>query len=106
MEFRVNQYQISYYTDHHERYAAKIKLIGHQGIGTEATVYIMKAGVSVLPNNISKGGLIGTIYYEFERFDLLLDILRNEKPLSIYANPDYADFAIIYTGDEPVGEGE
>ena len=62
--------------------------------------------MTALPNEIGKGGLSGTIYYEFERFDLLLDILRNEAPLGIYANPDFAEYAILYTGDERVGEGE
>lgn len=106
MEFKINQYRIHYFTDHHEKYAAQIKLIGHPGIGTEATVYIMKIGVPVFRNEISKGGFNGTIFYDFERFEILLDILRNEEPLSIYANPDYANYAIIYSGDEPVGEGE
>ena len=37
--------------------------------------------------------------------DDAIDLLRNEKPVTAYANSDY-DIFMLSTGEEPVGEGE
>lgn len=44
------------------------------------------------------------IWYHIDQFPAVIDILRNEEPVWVhYSNPT---FAHIFTGSEPVGEGE
>jgi hypothetical protein len=45
------------------------------------------------------------IYYYIDAWDRTIDILRNETPAYFYFNEKSQD-AMIYTGDEPVGEEE
>ncbi len=45
-------------------------------------------------------------YYQWQ-FDQILDMLRNEKPITVEFNNDEGfNNSRIGTGDEPVGEGE
>lgn len=46
-----------------------------------------------------------TIYYQYNRYADLIDILRNEEPLFFYYNFE-SNQAYLTTSDEPVGEGE
>lgn len=48
-----------------------------------------------------------TFYYHYYQFDQILDLLRNEKPVTIYFNNDLGfDNSRISTSAEPIGEGE
>lgn len=45
--------------------------------------------------------------YTTTKFPYIVDVLRNEKPLYIgYWENQYGKYGRIYTGKEPVGEGE
>ena len=59
-----------------------------------------------LPDNSKRAGQdIFNIYYDSSYWQPLLDVLRNESP--VYFNySDTSNAAQIYTGNEPVGEGE
>ena len=44
------------------------------------------------------------LWYHIDQFPAVIDILRNEQPVYVhYSNPT---FAHIFTGSEPIGEGE
>lgn len=45
------------------------------------------------------------LFYHQRRLPMLIDVLRNEKPVSFFFNPE-SKFACIHTGEEPVGEEE
>lgn len=42
--------------------------------------------------------------YHIDQFPVVMDILRNEQP--VYVNYSSPTFAQIFTGSEPIGEGE
>jgi len=44
--------------------------------------------------------------YLLRRFHDVIDLLRNEKPLELYFNPDGKWGSILTSEAEPVGEGE
>lgn len=47
------------------------------------------------------------IQYPISKFSLIIDILRNEKPLFVgYWQNQFGQYGRIFTGKEPVGEGE
>lgn len=47
------------------------------------------------------------LQYPMSRFQLIVDILRNEKPIYIgYWKNQYGKYGRLCTGKEPVGEGE
>ena len=47
------------------------------------------------------------IQYPISKFPLIIDILRNEKPLFVgYWQNKFGQYGRIFTGKEPVGEGE
>ncbi len=45
------------------------------------------------------------VYYRLDAWDAILDLLRNESPVH-FNYSDSSNSAQIYTGHEPVGEGE
>ena len=45
------------------------------------------------------------LYFHVDRFEAVLNILQNEKPLKLYFNPS-GGWARLATGKEPVGEEE
>lgn len=52
---------------------------------------------------------ISRVYLQYStlKFPFIVDILRNEKPIYIgYWENKYGRYGRIYTGKEPVGEGE
>jgi hypothetical protein len=53
-------------------------------------------------NDTARGGVI--LHYNVSEMPLVLDILRNEKPISVFWLAD--NNAGISTGDEPIGEEE
>ena len=59
-----------------------------------------------LPNpNYNKTKKVINLYFHVEQFDVISDLLRNEKPLFIeYSSPP--PFATLRSGQEPIGEEE
>ena len=59
-----------------------------------------------LPNNRKRPDQhVFDIYYNIDSWEAVLDVLRNEGPLT-FLYSDISNTAQIYTGNEPVGEGE
>ncbi len=44
------------------------------------------------------------LWYHIDQFPAVIDILRNEQPVMVYYSSP--PFAHIFTGSEPIGEGE
>jgi hypothetical protein len=49
---------------------------------------------------------VGGIFMRAKELEPVLDVLRNEKPVSVYLNKERPERNKIYTGLEPVGEEE
>lgn len=48
-----------------------------------------------------------SLYYHHSQLDHLIDMLRNEKPITVYFNNDNGfNNSRISTSNEPIGEGE
>ena len=61
---------------------------------------------STLPDNKKRPGQdVFDVYYHMDAWAPIIDVLRNEKPVYFNYN-DTANTAQMYTGKEPVGEGE
>lgn len=58
---------------------------------------------STLPENRNAGGRVG-LAYPWSRFDEVMDVLRNEKPL-YFGFIESTKVGYISTQEEPVGEG-
>jgi len=62
---------------------------------------------SPMPNNsASPDATRGGLHVTAEQFSWYMDLLRNEKPVHAYINSDKSVWNQLYTGEEPVGEGE
>ena len=57
------------------------------------------------PTNVSIRGNFIQLYMNIKLLDDVVDLLRNEKPVTASANSDY-DIFLLGTGKEPVGEEE
>lgn len=55
--------------------------------------------------DVSISGDFIELYMHINLLDDVVDLLRNEKPITAYANSDY-DIFILSCGQEPVGEEE
>ena len=61
---------------------------------------------ATLPNNVKRSGQnVFNVYYYSSYWQPVLDVLRNESPV-FFSYSDTSNAAQIYTGNEPVGEGE
>lgn len=67
------------------------------------------------PNNPPKSGFVQEIsthlnrlflYVKGDKLNYYLDLLRNEKPVKANINTTSPDESLLFTGAEPVGEGE
>ncbi len=65
---------------------------------------------SVIPNNsydpVIKKAMLYIPHEQAYQFSWYIDILRNEKPVYIYVSSTHPSSNSVYTGKEPVGEGE
>jgi hypothetical protein len=71
-----------------------------------AFLYFVENGADLLSNSevVSTGVPWCRIWYHIDQFPAVIDILRNEKPVWVnYLSPTFAQ---IFTGSEPIGEGE
>ena len=91
-----------------------------ESAGNSVGVLVFKPNGAILPQNTTN--TIGSpprqyysLYYHFDDFQNVIDILRNEKPVYILCrsapmgpppSPSSTSPYGIGTGDEPVGEGE
>jgi hypothetical protein len=83
--------------------------IGLYSAGKNVGKLVFKPNSEVLP---PVEGTPITLYYHLEDFQNIIDILRNEKPVMLLSGYVMSSpttikyFGYIFTGNEPVGEGE
>jgi hypothetical protein len=71
-----------------------------------ATVYLyFNGGTAALPP-ASKTGSNYFVYYRHEDMPAIIDMLRNEAPVSLIYVPEGTNNTRLSTSSEPVGEGE
>ncbi|SRR5713101_124125 len=74
--------------------------------GNQFLLYFVRPD-SITPANfynpaIKRGGA----FLPADKFPWYVDLLRNEKPVNAYLNTDKPEWNNLYTGNEPIGEGE
>ena len=120
---------MTYYTlnidNYYVYYYSSGPQINLESAGKTVGKLIFKPNGEILPPTststvVSPPGLLFTLYYHLDDFQNVIDILRNEKPVSLLCvhitiapapgtgqPASYIDSASgIGTGPEPVGEGE
>ena len=60
----------------------------------------------VRENEYDPGSGVGSSYLPAEQYGWYLDILRNEKPVFARMHSEKPQWNKVFTGAEPVGEGE
>ncbi len=81
-------------------------LISCRGSGYTLAIYFL-TDQSYVPNNTFDVTLKrGTIYLPLDQYPVYIDLLRNEGPVYCFLNSSYPLQNGLYTGAEPVGEGE
>jgi hypothetical protein len=71
----------------------------------KAILWFMPQGSSLPDNQKRPNQNVFDVYYHKDDWEAIIDILRNEKPVYFHFY-DGGNAAQIYTGTEPVGEGE
>ena len=74
--------------------------------GTRFCNYFLRPDSPVENNVYNPTTKWATAFLPAEQFPWYLDLLRNEKPVFAYVNSDDPISNHLYTGKEPVGEGE
>ncbi len=77
-------------------------------LGDEAMldVYFLEEGSAFPQPLIDLEAHKGTLFLPFRDINVLVDLLRNEKPLYAHLRKDRLAWTSITTNREPVGEGE
>ncbi len=69
-------------------------------------LYFMHEDSPVPENDYDPARGIGRSYLPAEQYGWYLDILRNEKPVFARMHSEKPQWNMVFTGAEPVGEGE
>ena len=69
-------------------------------------LYIMFRKEPLPPNTYNAGRKTGVAYAELDQYPSYIDLVRNEKPVSVTFNPDAEPPVFVVHVSEPVGEGE
>ncbi|HET7794621.1 MAG TPA: hypothetical protein VFL64_14655 [Rhizobacter sp.] len=101
--FQVSTYQ---YYNWSSRKTGKTNLI-LKGGGQTCSVWFVEDPAANLPPAAQVAPNYYSFYYHHSQLPHLIDMLRNEKPITVFFNDDngFAN-SRISTSDEPVGEGE
>ncbi len=74
--------------------------------GHQYLVYFVRPDSITPANFYNPAAKRGGAFVPYDLYPWYIDLLRNEKPLSIYLNSDKPEWNELRSGDEPVGEGE
>ncbi len=69
-------------------------------------LYILFQPAPLPPNRYNPSAKIGVSYAEVTQYSHYIDLVRNEKPVSVTFNPDVTPPSFVVHVSEPVGEGE
>jgi hypothetical protein len=106
----IKDYSVTYYAGgknlSKHPYRAVINLYEKKKSGYLGSVYFHRT-IETMPDTDTKAGN-GAIYLHFmeDKLPVVLDLLRNEKPLYLNFVGDKWHMASLNTAREPVGEGE
>ena len=101
--FQVSTYQ---YYNWSSRKTGKTNLI-LKGAGQTCSVWFVEDPAANLSPATQVAPNYYAFYYHHSQLPHLIDMLRNEKPITVFFNNDNGfDNSRISTSDEPVGEGE
>jgi hypothetical protein len=81
------------------------RLMNVRGSFGKAILWFMPNDSTLPANRKRSGQNVFDVYYHMDAWEAILDVLRNEKPV-FFSFHDTNNAAQIYTGEEPVGEGE
>ena len=99
---RISRYNYSF--DARRGGPGKLQLWGEAGRIADVTFV---AGTSSVPAPVIAADLnTATVSFKDSTLADLIDMLRNESPVSVTINNQSPGFVFIHTGLEPVGEGE
>lgn len=102
--FEVMTYQ---YYNWSSRGTGKTNLILKGPAGETCSVWFEVDESKPLPPATKGSGDYYHFWYHQSQLDHLIDMLRNEKPITVFFNDDHGyDNSRISTTHEPVGEGE
>lgn len=76
------------------------------GDGAMLDVYFLEEGSPFPQPVVDLEARKGTLFLPFRDISVLVDLLRNEKPLYAHLRKDRLAWTSITTNREPVGEGE
>ncbi len=74
--------------------------------GTKLYIYFSRPDSITLPNSYNPQYKNGNAFIPYDLYPTYIDLLRNEKPLSIYLNSDKPEWNQLLSGNEPAGEAE
>jgi hypothetical protein len=74
--------------------------------GDRFCLYFMRPDSPAVDNIYDPITRWGSAYLTEEQFPWYIDLLRNEKPVYAYLNSEKPIWNRLFTGPEPVGEGE
>jgi hypothetical protein len=101
--FQVSTYQ---YYNWSSRASGKTNLI-LKGGGNTCSVWFVEDPTAVLPSAQQVNPTYFSFYYHHSQLPHLIDMLRNESPITVFFNNDNGfNNSRISTSDEPIGEGE
>ena len=105
MAFKVHAVEkYNYSFDARQGAAGRLQLWGAPGKVAEIT-FVDDAGP--VPPPVLQADLNGaTASFKRNALSGLIDMLRNESPVSVTINNQPPGFVFVHTGQEPVGEGE
>lgn len=102
--FEVVTYQ---YYNWSSRNTGKTNLILKSAAGQTCSVWFVEDPAANLPAAQEVAANYYSFYYHHSQLPHLIDMLRNEKPVTVFFNNDNGfNNSRISTSDEPVGEGE
>ena len=105
MAFKIHQVKkYNYSFDARVGGPGRLQLWSDQGLIAEVGFVDDAAAVPAptFPADLSKA----TIYFKRSALPGLIDMLRNENPVSVTINNQAPGFVFVHTGQEAVGEGE
>lgn len=101
--FQVSTYQ---YYNWSSRLTGKTNLI-LKGGGNTCSVWFVEDPAAALPAAHQVAPNFYAFYYHHSQLPHLIDMLRNESPITVFFNNDGGlNNSRISTTDEPIGEGE
>jgi hypothetical protein len=98
---QIEIYRLQIWTTHHEEWTRRIFLRG--GFGSATLNFVPEE--STLPKNQQLAEDLFDVHFWERAWDPIVDMLRNEDTTQFFFR-DSDNVAMIFTGEEPIGEEE